>query len=97
MMYLTEFGLSEKDIKDIYDSLGEEERFMLMGATSDVEEILNYFKELGFTNFKELLMKKTLLFCRKPYAIKELIEKSDVPNLVDKLKEDITNFKLIGY
>lgn len=97
MMYLTEFGLSEKDIKDIYDSLGEEERFMFMSATSDVEEILNYFKELGFTNLKELLLEKPLLFCRKPYAIRELIEKSDVPGLVDKLKEDIDNFKLIGY
>lgn len=97
MMYLTEFGLSKEDIKDIYDSIDDEDRFMLMGSISDVEEILEYFKSLGFNNLKELLIEKTLLFYRKPYTIKELIEESDVPDLVNKLKEDINNFELIGY
>ncbi len=97
MMYLTEFGLSEEDIKDIYDSIDDEDRFILMASISDVEEILEYFKSLGFNNLKELLIEKTLLFYRKPYAIKELIEESDVPDLVNKLKEDINNFELIGY
>ena len=97
MKYLIDYNLTEKDIEDINNTLSEEEWIMLTTSTSRIEEILDYLKSLGITDFKELFINKTNVLYQNVDKIEKKINECNIPNIIEKLQENIHNFDLLGF
>lgn len=96
MKYLIDYNLTEKDIEDINNTLSEEEWIMLTTSTSRIEEILDYLQSLGITDFKELFINKTNVLYQNVDKIEKKINECNIPNIIEKLQENIHNFDLLG-
>ena len=95
MKYLIDYNLTEKDIEDINKTLSEEEWIMLTTSTSRIEEILDYLQSLGITDFKELFINKTNVLYQNVDKIEKKINECNIPNIIEKLQENIHNFDLL--
>lgn len=95
MKYLIDYNLTEKDIEDINNTLSEEEWIMLTTSTSRIEEILDYLQSLGITDFKELFINKTNVLYQNVDKIEKKINECNIPNIIEKLQENIHNFDLL--
>lgn len=95
MKYLIDYNLTEKDIEDINESLSEEEWIMLTTSTSRIEEILDYLQSLGITDFKELFINKTNVLYQNVEKIEKKINECNIPDIIEKLQENIYNFDLL--
>lgn len=97
MMYLKEYGLSEEDIEEIYDNLCDEDWYTIISTASTVCGLLDYFSSIGINNFKDIFMNKPIVFYQNAQEMRKYIEESNIPNLIEKLKEDADNFELLGF
>ena len=95
MKYLIDYNLSEKDIEDINKTLSEEDWIMLTTSTSRIEEILDYLQSLGITDFKELFINKTNVLYQNVDKIEKKINECNIPNIIEKLQDNIHNFDLL--
>lgn len=93
MMYLKEFNLTDTDLDEIYNNLSNEDWVYITSRKYRIIDLLNVLKELGFNNFKDLLMYKTNILYQD---IDELENKIKSSNLIAKLNEDINNFNLLN-
>ncbi len=96
MNYLKKYGLTDEDIDEIYDSLSDEDWYTINCMDTRVEKILKYFKSLGITNFKDMFIYKPNIFNQHVDEIENYINESNIPDIIEKLKEDVTNFDLLG-
>ena len=96
MNYLKKYGLSDDDLQEIYDNLSDEDWMMVTNMSTRVERILDYFTALGINNFKDMFIYKVNIFYQHVDDLQKYISESEVPNIIEKLKEDINNFELLG-
>ena len=96
MDYLTKYNLTNEDIKDIINSIDEDDKLELELNEERVSSIIDYFLSLGLTNIKDIIITKPNLFYDDVNSIKERIEKHSNTNIIELLKEDAINFDLIG-
>ena len=95
MRYLKEYGLSDEEIDRLYDNLSETEWNALAGARSRVEDIIEYLKEKGIKDIKEVLFEATYIFTYSLDELKDLFNNCPKENIVEKINEDIGNFDLL--
>ena len=95
MKYLIDYNLTEKDIEDINESLSEEEWIMLTTSTSRIESILDYLQSLGITDFKELFINRRNVLYQNVEKIDKSINECNIPDIIEKLQENIHNFDLL--
>ena len=95
MKYLIDYNLTEKDIEDINESLSEEEWIMLTTSTSKIESILDYLQSLGITDFKELFINRRNVLYQNVEKIDKRINECNIPDIIEKLQENIHNFDLL--
>ena len=96
MDYLTKYNLTNEDIKDIINSIDEDDKLELELNEERVSSIIDYFLSIGLTNIKDIIINKPNLFYDDVNSIKERIEKHSNTNIIELLKEDPINFDLIG-
>ena len=96
MEYLTKYNLTTEDIKDINNSIDEDDKLELDLNEERVSSIIDYFLSIGLTNIKDIIITKPNLFYDDVNSIKERIEKYSNTNILELLKEDPINFDLIG-
>ena len=96
MEYLTKYNLTTEDIKDINNSIDEDDKLELELNEERVSSIIDYFLSIGLTNIKDIIINKPNLFYDDVNSIKERIEKHSNTNIIELLKEDAINFDLIG-
>lgn len=96
MNYLKKYGLTDEDIDEIYDNLSDEDWYTINCMDTRVKKILDYFNSLGITNFKDMFIYKPNIFNQHVDEIENYINESNIPDIVEKLKEDVTNFDLLG-
>ena len=96
MDYLIKYNLTNEDIKDITNSIDEEDRLEIEMNEERISSILNYFLSIGLTNIKDIIITKPNLFYDDVNSIKMRIEKYSNTNIIELLKEDPLNFDLIG-
>ena len=96
MDYLTKYNLTNEDIKDIINSIDEDDKLELELNEERVSSIIDYFLSLGLTNIKDIINTKPSLFYDDVNSIKMRIEKYSNTNIIELLKEDPINFDLIG-
>ena len=96
MDYLTKYNLTNEDIKDIINSIDEDDKLELELNEERVSSIIDYFLSLGLTNIKDIIITKPSLFYDDVNSIKMRIEKHSNTNIIELLKEDPINFDLIG-
>ena len=97
MKYLKEYNLSDEDLQEIYDNLSDEEWYNITTFESRVCDLLNYFKSIGITNFKDILLNRPIVFYKNAKEMRKYIENSNIPDLIDRINEDAINFELIGF
>ena len=97
MIYLKEYNLSDEDLQEIYDSLSDENWYNITTYESRVCDLLDYFKSIGITNFKDIFLTKPNIFYKNAKEMRKYIEDSNIPDLIDKINEDAINFDLIGF
>ena len=96
MEYLTKYNLTTEDIKDINNSIDEDDKLELELNEERVSSIIDYFLSIGLTNIKDIIITKPNLFYDDVNSIKMKIEKYSNTNIIELLKEDPINFDLIG-
>ena len=96
MEYLTKYNLTTEDIKDINNSIDEDDKLELELNEERVSSIIDYFLSIGLTNIKDIIINKPNLFYDDVNSIKMKIEKYSNTNIIELLKEDPINFDLIG-
>ena len=96
MEYLTKYNLTTGDIKDITNSIDEDDKLELELNEERVSSIIDYFLSIGLTNIKDIIITKPNLFYDDVNSIKMRIEKYSNTNIIELLKEDPINFDLIG-
>ena len=96
MDYLTKYNLTNEDIKDIINSIDEDDKLELELNEERVSSIIDYLLSIGLTNIKDIIINKPNLFYDDVNSIKMRIEKHSNTNIIELLKEDPINFDLIG-
>lgn len=95
MDYFKNYGLTDNDINDIIEYVDNDDMNNYYINELDIIDILNYFKEVGIINLKDILKYKSNIFYEKVDNIKRNIEsRKDAIKLIN---EDVVNFELIGY
>ena len=73
MNYLTAYGISEDEIKDIEGVIEENglNKDLFIYDYEKIIEILNIFKSMGITNYYDIIMSSPSIFCHTPKSIRQ--------------------------
>ncbi|MBO4245170.1 MAG: hypothetical protein J5892_00310 [Bacilli bacterium] len=89
MKYLEDLGFTKEQIKLITNSASE----LLCDAIKENKKLitvnLNYLKDLGVANYKEIFCEYYEIFLNEPSAFRSTFEKYEKDSLIEKLAEDI--------
>ena len=98
MNYLTAYGISEDEIKDIEGVIEENglNKDLFIYDYEKIIEILNIFKSMGITNYYDIIMSSTSIFCDTPKSIRQRLDNyKDTDELVKLINEDVSNLALV--
>ena len=95
--YLKKYNLTEDDINLLNSQLSEDIKNSLFVMKDNAETILDYLKELGVTNFKDLLLERIDICFFDLNYLKEKIEKYDkklIKFVIDNSVGDLLDFDI---
>lgn len=95
--YLKKYNLTEEDINLLNSQLSEDIKNSLFVMKDNAETILDYLKELGVTNFKDLLLERIDICFFDLNYLKEKIEKYDkklIKFVIDNSVGDLLDFDI---
>mgnify|MGYP004457131813 FL=1 len=95
--YLKKYNLTDDDINLLNSQLSEDIKNSLFVMKDNVETILDYLKELGVTNFKDLLLERIDICFFDLNYLKEKIEKYDkklIKFIIDNSVGDLLDFDI---
>lgn len=95
--YLKKYNLTEEDINLLNSQLSEDIKNSLFVMKDNAEAILDYLKELGVTNFKDLLLERIDICFFDLNYLKEKIEKYDkklIKFVIDNSIGDLLDFDI---
>ena len=91
MIYLKEYNLSDEDLQEIYDSLSDENWYNITTYESRVCDLLDYFKSIGITNFKDIFLTKPNIFYKNAKEMRKYIEDSKEKEQMNTINNDEIN------
>lgn len=97
MDYYKKYGLSDADIMEIKMSISNDDLLEAEVYFLRIGELFDYLASIGITDFKEIFLNVPDILGYKSEEIRKSIEESKIPNLIELLKEDVSNFSLIGF
>lgn len=95
--YLKKYNLTDDDINLLNSQLSEDIKNSLFVMKENAEAILDYLKELGVTNFKDLLLERIDICFFDLNYLKEKIEKYDkklIKFVIDNSVGDLLDFDI---
>lgn len=95
--YLKKYNLTDDDINLLNSQLSEDIKNSLFVMKENAEAILDYLKELGVTNFKDLLLERIDICFFDLNYLKEKIEKYDkklIKFVIDNSIGDLLDFDI---
>lgn len=95
--YLKKYNLTDDDINLLNSQLSEDIKNSLFVMKDNAETILDYLKELGVTNFKDLLLERIDICFFDLNYLKEKIEKYDkklIKFVIDNSVGDLLDFDI---
>ena len=95
--YLKKYNLTDDDINLLNSQLSEDIKNSLFVMKENAEAILDYLKELGVTNFKDLLLERIDICFFDLNYLKEKIEKYDkklIKFVIDNSIGDLLDFEI---
>lgn len=95
--YLKKYNLTDDDINLLNSQLSEDIKNSLFVMKDNAETILDYLKELGVTNFKDLLLERIDICFFDLNYLKEKIEKYDkklIKFVIDNSIGDLLDFDI---
>ena len=95
MKFLLDLGIKENTINSIYTKYDEGVIDNFKVEEYNVEEVINYFREIGFINIDNLLIFDLSIFNKDIEYIKECFNKHNIKEIVKLINEDITNITKI--
>ncbi len=95
--YLSDYNLSLDDIKVIKKRFNKDiiSKFEIMEC--NVKEVLNYLKEMGIINFKELILNRPDICFMSIYLLKDKTSKFDkdlIKFIFEKEVDNLINFDI---
>lgn len=96
MKYLKEFNLSDSDLQEIYDKLSDEEWQYVTTTKVQIKELLRYFTSIGITNIKDIFLHRPDILYQYADDMKSYIENCNIPDIIEKIKNDVSNFDLLN-
>lgn len=95
--YLKKYNLTDDDINLLNSQLSEDIKNSLFVMKDNAETILDYLKEFGVTNFKDLLLERIDICFFDLNYLKEKIEKYDkklIKFVIDNSVGDLLDFDI---
>lgn len=90
MKFLLDLGIKEKTINSIYTKYDEGVIDNFRVEEDNVEEVINYFKEIGIIDIDSLLIFDLTIFTKDIDYVKECFDKHNLKEIVKFINEDIT-------
>ena len=90
MKFLLDLGIKEKTIDSLIKKYDETILDIVKIESDNVEEVINYFKEIGIKVIEELLVLDITIFTKDIDFIKEVFSKKDIAETVKLINQDIT-------
>ena len=90
MKFLLDLGIKEKTIDSLIKKYDESILDIVKIESDNVEEVINYFKEIGIKVIEELLVLDITIFTKDIDFIKEVFSKKDIAETVKLINQDIT-------
>lgn len=87
--YLKDYGISNEDIAEIKGRFDEKNIYNLGIMKNNVCEILDYLKEIGVTNFKNVILYRLDLCFMDLTYLKKQISKYDTKLIVYIMNNDV--------
>jgi hypothetical protein len=95
MKFLLDLGIKENTINSIYTKYDEGVIDNFRVEEDNVEEVINYFREIGIVDIDNLLIFDLSIFTKDIEFIKECFNKQNIKEIVKSINEDITNITKI--
>lgn len=89
MKYLEEMGFTKEQIKRINSGISETYIEAVKENKMLIKVNLNYLKDLGVENYREIFVEYYEIFLLEPSSFKAIFDKYDRESLIEKLKQDI--------
>ena len=90
MKFLLDLGIKEKTIDSLIKKYDESILDIVKIESDNVEEVINYVKEIGIKVIEELLVLDITIFTKDIDFIKEVFSKKDIVETVKLINQDIT-------
>lgn len=95
MKFLLDLGIKENTINSIYTKYDEGVIENFRVEEDNVEEVINYFREIGIVDIDNLLIFDLTIFTKDIEYVKECFNKQNLKEIVKSINEDITNITKI--
>ena len=95
MKFLLDLGIKENTINSIYTKYDEGVIDNFRVEEDNVEEVINYFREIGIVDIDNLLIFDLTIFTKDIEYVKECFNKQNLKEIVKSINEDITNITKI--
>ena len=95
MKFLLDLGIKENTINSIYTKYDEGVIDNFRVEEDNVEEVINYFREIGIVDIDNLLILDLTIFTKDIDYVKEWFNKHNLKEIVKSINEDITNITKI--
>lgn len=90
MKFLLDLGIKENTINSIYTKYDEGVIDNFRVEEDNVEEVINYFREIGIVDIDSLLIFDLTIFTKDIDYVKECFNKHNLKEVVKSINEDIT-------
>lgn len=88
MDYLNNFGLDTNDINTIKENVSDDVFSDLTAFRKIVEKNIEFLKEFGVTNFKDVVIKYPDIFLRDAESFRNVFTKFDKDDLISKVEKN---------
>lgn len=88
MDYLNNFGLDTNDINTIKENVSDDVFSDLTAFRKIVEKNIEFLKEFGVTNFKDVVIKYPEIFLRDAESFRNVFTKFDKDDLISKVEKN---------
>lgn len=89
MSYLSKYGYSEEEIKELEKNISAALKDTLVKSSSLVCENLDYLKSLGVTNIKEIFSNYYEMFLMDTTSFMNVFNKYETDDLISKLEKNV--------
>ncbi len=89
MQYLSNYGFSSDEINELEETIPSKLKEKFTENYKLVSENINYIKDLGVKNYKDIFSKYYDIFLMDNSNFKDIFQKYDTADLIEKLEKNM--------